>query len=627
MSLISFQPLSHLFILPFDSAVYFSCYSQPPTATTTTTTIMPEHDALVLAYSHLRDFPRAADALQILRRVASLVKPLMRARKWKVRELSEFYPDQANLLGLNINKGQKILLRLRYPGDATLFLPTEQIADTMLHELAHIVHGPHDAIFHSLWNQLRDEHMALAIKGYTGESFLSDGHRLGGGSGIGITSSGHRLSASSSSQRAGPMAEARRLARAAAERRQRSSDKDRTRHSSSIHGGGHRLGGSSASAPPPSSCNDLRRVVAEAVARRNSHTPQTMTGCATDGPQYSDQARAVLVEQASRNGFRTQAEEDAANDAAISQALWELVQEDERRRLGTRYVPPTAEHPEGSGGWLTAQGEGLSPIIIDDDDDNDDIAVMNVPPPPRPPPARRPVSMPPRPTPPPPPPARSVPTLRPRASSSAKPSTAHATPGSSASSRGWSCHVCTLHNPSSFLCCDACGTERRADDGKSKGKEPSAHRQAPPVPHLTHPSRTRPSSSYMTSRPPPPPPKRSSAQASAASATMARVSAMAQHGPHRQQKPKKKVTFTPSTYGGSVTSATSSSARARPPTPPSGSHGSTRRSAPPPPSSSSSASASAQPETWMCTNCWGHMAQQMTGCAQCGKPREQWQGQ
>ncbi|EPE06033.1 zinc ion binding protein [Ophiostoma piceae UAMH 11346] len=583
---------------------------------------MPEHDALVLAYSHLRDFPRATDALQILRRVASLVKPLMRARKWKVRELSEFYPDQANLLGLNINKGQKILLRLRYPGDATLFLPTEQIADTMLHELAHIVHGPHDATFHSLWNQLRDEHVALAIKGYTGESFLSDGRRLGGSGG------GHRLSASSSSQRSAPMAEARRLAKAAAERRQRTSDKDRTRPSSTTNGGGHRLGGSSASAPPPSSFNDLRRAVADAVARRNSHTPQTLTGCATDGPQYSDQARAVLVEQASRNGFRTQAEEDAANDAAISQALWELVQEDERRRLGDRYVPPTAEHPEGGGGWLTAQGEGLSPIVIDDDDDDDDdVAVVNVPPPPRPPPSRRPVSMPPKPTPPPPPPTRSVHTSRPRASSSSKPKppAARSTPSSS-TSRGWSCHVCTLHNPSSFLCCDVCGTERRTDDSKSKGKEPSTHRQAPPIPHLTHPSRHLVHSS-LKSRPPPPPPKRSSAQASAASATIARVSAMAQHNHVGQQKSKKKVTFTPSTYGGSITSATSSSIRARPATPPSSSHGSTRRTAPPQPASTSSVSASTRSETWMCTNCWGHMGQQMAGCAQCGKPREQWQGQ
>jgi hypothetical protein len=35
----------------------------------------------------------------MLKRIASLVKPIMRARGWKVRELAEFYPQQQNLLG------------------------------------------------------------------------------------------------------------------------------------------------------------------------------------------------------------------------------------------------------------------------------------------------------------------------------------------------------------------------------------------------------------------------------------------------------------------------------------------------------------------------------------------------
>lgn len=60
---------------------------------------MPEHDALVLSFSHLAEFPRASEAIQTLKKVASLVKPIMRVRGWKVRELAEFYPDQANLLG------------------------------------------------------------------------------------------------------------------------------------------------------------------------------------------------------------------------------------------------------------------------------------------------------------------------------------------------------------------------------------------------------------------------------------------------------------------------------------------------------------------------------------------------
>ena len=61
---------------------------------------MAEHDALVLNYSHLMHFPRQSEALHILKKVASLVKPIMRARQWRVNELAEFFPDQPNLLGM-----------------------------------------------------------------------------------------------------------------------------------------------------------------------------------------------------------------------------------------------------------------------------------------------------------------------------------------------------------------------------------------------------------------------------------------------------------------------------------------------------------------------------------------------
>jgi hypothetical protein len=60
---------------------------------------MGEHDPLVISYVHLARFPRADDALRMLKKVASLVKPIMRARGWKVGELAEFYPEQQNLLG------------------------------------------------------------------------------------------------------------------------------------------------------------------------------------------------------------------------------------------------------------------------------------------------------------------------------------------------------------------------------------------------------------------------------------------------------------------------------------------------------------------------------------------------
>jgi hypothetical protein len=60
---------------------------------------MVELNALVLNYSHLKSFPREKEALHSLKKIASLVKPIMRARNWNVGTLAEFYPDQHNLLG------------------------------------------------------------------------------------------------------------------------------------------------------------------------------------------------------------------------------------------------------------------------------------------------------------------------------------------------------------------------------------------------------------------------------------------------------------------------------------------------------------------------------------------------
>lgn len=95
---------------------------------------MIEHDPLISAFEHEKHRPREAEALQALRKIASLVKPIMRQRGWKVGVLAEFWPPEKNLLGVNWNNGQKICLRLRYPGDERQFLPIEQVVDTMLHE-------------------------------------------------------------------------------------------------------------------------------------------------------------------------------------------------------------------------------------------------------------------------------------------------------------------------------------------------------------------------------------------------------------------------------------------------------------------------------------------------------------
>ncbi|CZT09405.1 probable WSS1 Protein involved in sister chromatid separation and segregation [Rhynchosporium agropyri] len=381
---------------------------------------MAEHDALILQYSHLAQLPREKEALHSIKKIASLVKPLMRARGWTVGTLAEFYPDQQNLLGINQNRGQKICLRLRYPHDKTQFLPMEQVVDTMLHELSHNVHGPHDAKFHALWDQLRKEYEGLLSKGYTGEGFLSDGHKLGG--------------------RRVPRDEARRIARNAAETRRTLSS-----------GSGQKLGGR----PVPAG-TDIRSVIVSAIERRNT----VLKGCGS-GNKDDDEIQ-ILADTATQNGFKTKAEEDEANDRAIAQALWDLVQEDQKKEYGNLYIPPTPINPTGNGGGdvgpptATAikREAPFSPVKSNA----------------RAPPVRqhsdRPVS-------------RLVAQgsskpksklLSSRAATAPAPAPMRSQAPASIQSpdpsslahapSGWTCPVCTLHNPISFLACDACTSQR-----------------------------------------------------------------------------------------------------------------------------------------------------------------------
>lgn len=269
-------------------------------------------------------------------------------------------------------------------------MPIEQVTDTMLHELSHIVHGPHDAKFHALWEQLRDEHEGLVRKGYTGEGFLSDGHRLGGRGQI-------------------PMHEARRLARAAAEKRRVLSA-----------GSGQRLGGAG---PRPG--EDIRKIIVSAVERRN----RTLKGCGNTN--HDEKEIQEISDTASRNGFKTKAEEDAANDAAIAQALWELVQEDEKAKYGSAYIPPSQQHPEGNGGGtvMADQASGSKiPATVPGNKLARSAAAS---------------------------PSSSV--IPPPVPLATKPP---ARPASPRPTDQWVCGICTLHNPAIFLCCDACGTER-----------------------------------------------------------------------------------------------------------------------------------------------------------------------
>ncbi|KAJ3890434.1 WLM domain-containing protein [Lentinula edodes] len=202
---------------------------------------MPE--VYVQSFTHLKDRKSADKALEMLRRVASLVKPIMRKHSWVLPVLAEFFPDNPNLLGEDcafhvcqaefmqtgrnlggslakpdVNMGHQILVRLRPPHSPDSFLPEEDVVQTMLHELTHNVHGPHDEKFYKFLAELQEEYDALQRSGYAGEGFFSKGNRLG-------TNISHNI----------PPHLARAQAVAAAEKRRNLSQ--------TLGGGGRRLGG------------------------------------------------------------------------------------------------------------------------------------------------------------------------------------------------------------------------------------------------------------------------------------------------------------------------------------------------------------------------------------------------
>jgi hypothetical protein len=282
----------------------------------------------------------------------------------------------------------------------------------MLHELSHNVIGPHNAEFHALWDQLRKEHEALTNKGYSGEGFLSEGRQLGG----------KRI----------PMHEARRMARAAAEKRATLSS-----------GSGQKLGGR-----PIRVGTDIRQVIVDAIERRNT----VLKGCGS-GDKDDNEIRD-LADQATQNGFKTKAEEDEANDRAIAQAMWELVQQDQEKEYGDSYVPSTAANPTGNGGGSVGPS---NPVKAGSSFASSSSASKPLvkPLPSRQPPkhvsrlvaestAKKPKTIP-NPTP------REVITIPDPDPPSPEPVMT-----------GWTCEVCTLHNPINFLICDACTTERPA---------------------------------------------------------------------------------------------------------------------------------------------------------------------
>lgn len=124
----------------------------------------------------LPHLPSPASATAYLNRLAvdPAVQHIMQKHRFSVHTLTELAPhEQPHLLGLNVNQGEAIKLRIRtdvYDG----FRPYSEVRRVLCHELTHNVWGDHDDNFKKMNSQLNREVSDFERAAREGA------HRLGG---------------------------------------------------------------------------------------------------------------------------------------------------------------------------------------------------------------------------------------------------------------------------------------------------------------------------------------------------------------------------------------------------------------------------------------------------------------
>lgn len=168
-------------------------------------------------------------------------------------------------------------------------------------------------------------------------------------------------------------------------------------------GSGQKLGGA-----PVQRGEDIRKVIADAAQRRITITK----GCGVG----ADREKSI-IEETNNSGFTTKADDEDANEEAIMLAYIDLIQEEEKEKYGDAYVPPSNVNPAGARGPSNPFSKLLKAKSLPEDDlpqfeqqrkivdltKKDSIEVPN---------------------------------------------------------GCWECPTCTLVNPDTYLCCDACSFEK-----------------------------------------------------------------------------------------------------------------------------------------------------------------------
>lgn len=187
----------------------------------------------------LKTFPQHEAARALLDRALVPINELLKQHRWRVLKVSEFFPKNDNLLGLNVNHGQHVKVRMRPHFNRNEFFAYEEIVCTLVHEVVHNTISPHDASFWALYHKLVAE----------AELFLSA--TAEGRSAAGVTNAAGAGGMDPAAPEAAPVVP--------------------------FAGEGRRLGGA---AKPPPSAEEMRRRCAEAAARRVSLTGASRRSCA-----------------------------------------------------------------------------------------------------------------------------------------------------------------------------------------------------------------------------------------------------------------------------------------------------------------------------------------------------------
>ena len=165
-----------------------------------------------LQLCHIPTLANAKQCRSLLERIYKEFYPILEKRGYNVSSLSEMcccgdgldHDKQskrrrklkimsAQVGGYNMTRGggrggksHSIHLRLRNPHNHSVVLSYEEVAGVMAHELAHCEHGPHNAAFYKLMDDILDQHAVFMSKGIVADPQgfpmnSSQAYTLGGG--------------------------------------------------------------------------------------------------------------------------------------------------------------------------------------------------------------------------------------------------------------------------------------------------------------------------------------------------------------------------------------------------------------------------------------------------------------